>query len=60
MSPELYGENAPADSTLTQDQIRAKNPLFSVFQMELGRRSPVVGYTLGQRHQPRERLVAPA
>ena len=46
MSPELYGENAPADSTLTQDQIRAKNPLFSVFQMELGRRSPVVGYTL--------------
>ena len=46
MSPELYGENAPADSTLSQDEIRAKNPLFSVFQMELGRRSPVVGYTL--------------
>ena len=46
MSPDLFGENAPADSTLTQDQLRAKNPLFSVFQMELGRRSPVVGYTL--------------
>ena len=46
MSPELYGENAPADSILTQDQLRAKNPLFSVFQMELSRRSPVVGYTL--------------
>ena len=45
-SPELYGENAPADSTLTEDQLRAKNPLFSVFQMELSRRSPVVGYTL--------------
>ena len=46
MSPELFGENAPADSTLSQDELRAKNPLFSVFQMELGRRSPVVGYTL--------------
>jgi SecD/SecF fusion protein len=46
LSPDLFGENAPADSTLTQDQLRAKNPLFSVFQMELGRRSPVVGYTL--------------
>ena len=45
-SPELFGENAPADSTLTQDQLRAKNPLFSVFQLELGRRSAVVGYTL--------------
>lgn len=46
MNPELFGENAPADSTLNQDELRAKNPLFSVFQMELGRRSPVVGYTL--------------
>ena len=46
MSPELFGDNAPADSTLSQDELRAKNPLFSVFQMELGRRSPVVGYTL--------------
>ncbi len=45
-SPELFGENAPADSTLTQEQLRAKNPLFSVFQLELGRRSAVVGYTL--------------
>ena len=45
-SPELFGEDAPADSTLTQDQLRAKNPLFSVFQLELGRRSAVVGYTL--------------
>ena len=46
LSPDLFGENAPADSTLTQDQLRAKNPLFSVFQMELTRRSAVVGYTL--------------
>lgn len=46
MSPELFGEDAPADSLLTQDELRAKNPLFAVFQMELGRRSPVVGYTL--------------
>ena len=45
-NPELFGEGAPADSTLTQDQLRAKNPLFSVFQLELGRRSAVVGYTL--------------
>ncbi len=45
-SPELYGEEAPADSALTQDQIRAKNPLYAAFQLELGRRSPVVGYAL--------------
>ena len=46
MSPELYGEDAPADSAMSQDQMRAKNPLFAAFQMELGRRSPVVGYAL--------------
>ena len=46
MSPDLYGEDAPADSAMSQDQMRAKNPLFAAFQMELGRRSPVVGYAL--------------
>ena len=44
--PRALRGDAPADSTLTQDQLRAKNPLFSVFQLELGRRSAVVGYTL--------------
>ena len=28
MSPDLYGEDAPADSAMSQDQMRAKNPLF--------------------------------
>lgn len=44
LHPELFGEDAPADSTLTQDQLQSKNPLFATFQMELGRRSAIVGY----------------
>ena len=44
LNPELFGDEAPADSTLTQDQLQLKNPLFSTFQMELGRRSAIVGY----------------
>ncbi|MGB1075210.1 MAG: protein translocase subunit SecDF [Flavobacteriales bacterium] len=44
MSPELYGEDAPADSALTLEQQRAKNPLFTYFQPEMQRRSSVVGY----------------
>ena len=44
--PDLFGENAPADSTLTPEQGRAKNPLLSIFQPELGRRGAVVGYAL--------------
>ncbi|MDG2362966.1 MAG: protein translocase subunit SecD, partial [Flavobacteriales bacterium] len=44
LNPELFGAEAPADSTLTQDQLQLKNPLFSTFQMELGRRSAIVGY----------------
>jgi SecD/SecF fusion protein len=42
--PELFGENAPADSTLTPEEARKKNPLLATFQPELGRRSAVVGY----------------
>ena len=45
LSPELYGEEAPADSLLTLEQQRAKNPLFTYFQPEMQRRSSVVGYT---------------
>ena len=44
LSPELFGEEAPADSALTLDQQRAKNPLFAYFQPEVQRRSSVVGY----------------
>ena len=44
LNPELFGDEAPADSTLTQDQLQLKNPLFATFQMELGRRSAIVGY----------------
>lgn len=44
ITPELFGEDAPADSTLSQDQIKLKNPLFTAFQPELGRRSAIVGY----------------
>jgi len=45
MSPELFGEDAPADSLLTLEQQRAMNPLFAYFQLETQRRSAVVGYT---------------
>jgi len=44
LSPELYGEGAAPDSTLSVEQQRAKNPLFTYFQPELQRRSAVVGY----------------
>ncbi|MDE0722055.1 MAG: protein translocase subunit SecDF [Flavobacteriales bacterium] len=44
LNPELFGDEAPADSTLTQNQLQLKNPLFATFQMELGRRSAIVGY----------------
>ena len=44
LSPELFGEDALADSLLTLEQKKAKNPLFSYFQPELQRRSAVVGY----------------
>jgi SecD/SecF fusion protein len=46
LSPELYGDAAPADSALTTEQQRAKNPLFAYFQPELQRRSAVVGYAV--------------
>ena len=44
--PELWGEEAPADSNLTEDQIKLKLPLMSKLQLELGRRGAVVGYCL--------------
>ena len=60
MSPELFGEDAPADSLLTQDELRAKNPLFC--SVPNGTRPPLTrrGLHTGQRHQPRERLAEPA
>jgi SecD/SecF fusion protein len=48
LHPELFAEDAAPDSTLTEEQLQAqsqlKNPLFASFQMELKRRSAIVGY----------------
>ena len=44
--PELFGDDAPADSTLTPEEGRKKNPLLAKFQPELNRRGSVVGYAL--------------
>ena len=48
LHPELFAEDAAPDSTLTEEQLQAqfklKNPLFASFQMELTRRSAIVGY----------------
>lgn len=44
LNPELFAEDAAPDSTLTLEQRQAKNPLFASFQMELSRRSAIVGY----------------
>ena len=44
LNPELFAEDAAHDSTLTLEQRQTKNPLFASFQMELTRRSAIVGY----------------
>jgi SecD/SecF fusion protein len=44
LNPELFAEDAAPDSTLTLEQRQSKNPLFASFQMELTRRSAIVGY----------------
>ena len=44
LNPELFADDAAPDSTLTLEQRQAKNPLFASFQMELSRRSAIVGY----------------
>lgn len=44
LNPELFAEDAAPDSTLTIEERQAKNPLFASFQMELSRRSAIVGY----------------
>jgi SecD/SecF fusion protein len=46
LSPDLYAEEAPADSALTTDQLRAKNPLFAVLQPERTARTSIVGYSV--------------
>jgi SecD/SecF fusion protein len=45
LSPELFATDAPADSALSIEQQRAKNPLFSYFQPDLQRRSAILGYS---------------
>ena len=46
MSPELYADDAPADSALTTEQLRAKNPLFAVLQPERTAKTSIVGYSV--------------
>ncbi|MEC8758650.1 MAG: protein translocase subunit SecD, partial [Bacteroidota bacterium] len=46
LSPDLFTEEAPADSALTTDQLRAKNPLFAVLQPERTARTSIVGYSV--------------
>ena len=44
-NPELYSEDAPADTALTQEQFNLKNPIFAVFRPS-GARGAVVGTAL--------------
>ena len=46
LSPDLYAEDAPADSALTTEDLRAKNPLFAVLQPERTARTSIVGYNV--------------
>ena len=46
LSPELYADDAPADSALTTEQLRAKNPLFAVLQPERTAKTSIVGYSV--------------
>lgn len=45
-NPELFGEDAPADSTLTQEQAVLKNPLLGAFSPNFSIRNAIVGRAL--------------
>ena len=48
MQPAMWADGAAADSTLSLDERRAKNPLFATFSPERNAKTPAVGYsTLG-------------
>jgi SecD/SecF fusion protein len=42
--PDLFGEEAPADSSLSQEELRAKNPLFAVMQPNQQAKTSIVGF----------------
>ena len=46
MRPDLFGEAAPADSALSQEDLRAKNPLFAVMQPNQQAKTSIVGFAM--------------
>ncbi len=46
LRPELFEENAPADSTLDTETLRAKNPLFAVMQPNQQAKTSIVGFAV--------------
>jgi SecD/SecF fusion protein len=44
--PDLFGEEAPADSALSQEELRAKNPLFAVMQPNQQAKTSIVGFAV--------------
>jgi len=60
LAPDMYAEGAAADSTLSQDELRKKNPLFAVFSPERNAKTPVIGYsTLGDTSKVNKLLILP-
>ncbi len=46
LRPDLFGEGAPADSTLDTETLRAKNPLFAVMQPNQQAKTSIVGFAV--------------
>ena len=46
MRPDLYAEGAAADTSLSTEELRAKNPLFAVLQPERTARTSIAGYSV--------------
>jgi len=46
LRPDLFGEDAPADSTLDTETLRAKNPLFAVMQPNQQAKTSIVGFAV--------------
>ena len=46
LRPDLFVETAPADSALSTEDLRAKNPLFAYLQPERTAKTSIVGYAV--------------
>ena len=46
LRPDLFGDEAPADSTLDTETLRAKNPLFAVMQPNQQAKTSIVGFAV--------------